>query len=346
MIKIQNIYYMLAYAFQTLNQDSYSKVSSEEFEHVADLFAVILGKGIAKQIKKGLGKEYICQSEALSLPCGKIDISASIKSQTHLKRKLICDFDDYSENNYLNQILKTTVQLLIRSNDVKKRYKKNLDQIKIHFEAVDLIDPYSIQWTSIRFHRNNATYQMLVNICFLVINGLLMTNQSGTKKLSTYLDDQRMHSLYEKFILEYYRKHYPEFAASPSHIGWDIDDGIIDFLPTMKSDITLLFQNKVLIIDAKYYSHTMQKNQYSDKKTIHSNNLYQIFTYVKNKDVDKSGQVSGLLLYAKTDEEISPNNSYVMGGNKISVKTLDLNTDFTWITKQLDLIANDLIKSI
>ncbi|WP_434509821.1 hypothetical protein [Desulfitobacterium sp. AusDCA] len=32
-----------------------------------------------------------------------------------------------------------------------------------------------------------------------------------------------------------------------------------------------------------------------------SGNLYQIYTYMKNKDIDATGQVAELLLYAKTD---------------------------------------------
>lgn len=88
---------------------------------------------------------------------------------------------------------------------------------------------------------------------------------------------------------------------------------------------------------AKYYSHTTQR-QY-DVSTLHSGNLYQIFTYVKNLDTSGSGNVSGLLLYAKTDEVVLPNNDYKMGGNSISVKTLDLDCDFTEIRKQLDAIA-------
>lgn len=49
--------------------------------------------------------------------------------------------------------------------------------------------------------------------------------------------------------------------------------------------------------------------------------------------------VSGMLLYAKTDEEIQPDNVYQMSGNKISVKTLDLNCDFTVMTDSLDSIV-------
>lgn len=46
-----------------------------------------------------------------------------------------------------------------------------------------------------------------------------------------------------------------------------------------------------------------------------------------------------MLLYARTDENIQPDNVYMMSGNKISVKTLNLNCDFLEIAAQLDDIA-------
>jgi 5-methylcytosine-specific restriction enzyme subunit McrC len=78
-----------------------------------------------------------------------------------------------------------------------------------------------------------------------------------------------------------------------------------------------------------------------DVSSIHSDNLYQIFAYVKNLDKDGSGNVAGMLLYAKTQEQITPNNKYSMGGNTIWVKTLDLNLPFTHIADQLEQIAAD-----
>lgn len=41
-----------------------------------------------------------------------------------------------------------------------------------------------------------------------------------------------------------------------------------------------------------------------------------------------------MLLYAKTDEDITPDNDYLMGGNRISVKTLDLGAEWTEIKTQ------------
>ena len=80
-------------------------------------------------------------------------------------------------------------------------------------------------------------------------------------------------------------------------------------------------------------------SEYFGKKTYHSHNLYQIYTYVKNADKAKNGSVSGMLLYAKTDEDITPDNDFLIGGNGISVKTLDLSQPFSGIRSQLEKVA-------
>lgn len=256
------------------------------------------------------------------------------------KQLLTCDYDELSENNLLNQIIKTAVMLLLRNAKVKAEYKDDLKKKMLFFSDVDKLEPTSIRWSSIRFQRNNQTYRMLISICQLIIEGMLITTDAGEYRLASFVDEQRMCRLYEKFILEYYSKHFPELSVSASQIPWSVDDGIRTMLPVMQSDIHLQKGNTVLIIDAKYYSHTTQ-TQY-DKHTLHSNNMYQIFTYVKNRDYefgDEDHKVSGMLLYAKTEEEIQPDNVYQMHGNQITVRTLDLNLPFSDIAKQLNTIA-------
>jgi len=96
---------MLAYAFQVLHEGEDSRVDAEEFEYAGDLLADILEKGISHQIKRGLGREYVRQADALVSPRGKIDVSASVKRMTMLKKRLICEFDEFTVNAYLNQVL-------------------------------------------------------------------------------------------------------------------------------------------------------------------------------------------------------------------------------------------------
>lgn len=338
MICIQNIYHMLSYAFKVLNEHGYRSVAAEKFDNVVELCAAILAKGISVQLKRGFHKEYILHTDDLSSPKGKIDISESVKKRTMLKKQLVCTYDDFSENSYMNQIIKTTVMLLIRSK-ISEARRKELRKLMVFFENIDVLEIGRINW-NIQYNRNNQTYRMLIGICYLVVKGLLQTTSDGKLKMMDFFDEQRMCRLYEKFILEYYKKEFPQISVLSSQIDWAIDDEKKEMLPTMQSDIMLKYEKKVLIIDAKYYSRTTQE-QYG-KHTIHSANLYQIFAYVKNEAV-KGGEISGLLLYAKTDEEIQPDNVFHMSGNTIAVKTLDLNCDFSEIRKQLNEIAESFM---
>ena len=332
---------MLTYAFQVLRQTNFEEISSEDFENTQDLFAAILSKGLAQQLKQGLYREYITINEDLSTLRGKVDINSSIKLKMQKKQLIGCEHDELSENNRFNQIIKTTANLLIRQATVSSEHKAELKKEMLFFSNVDEIDVPTIRWDTLKFQRNNQGYKMLLNVCYFVLEGLLYSDEQGNYKVASFLDEQRMCHLYERFILEYYRYHYRGvITANSTQVKWNVDDGVIDFLPIMQTDIMLKCKGKTLIIDAKYYGRTMQTGQY-DTTTLHSNNMYQIFTYVKNQDVSGDGSVSGMLLYAKTDEAITPNNQFMMQGNKISVKTLDLNLTFKDIAAQLDFIVQD-----
>ena len=342
-IFIKNIYYMLSYAFQVLKQSNYDDVASEKFENAQDLFAAILSKGIAQQLKHGLYREYVTKNESLSVMRGKLNLSDTLKNRIQRKQQLVCEYDELSENNLFNQILKTAIHYLLINDGVDKERKISLKKELVFFDGIELLRPSEINWSTLYYQRNNQNYEMLMNICYFVLEGLIQTTEEGEYKMIAFSDDN-MARLYEKFILEYYRQHHRYLSeVNSSQVKWNLvgenNEMMIRFLPAMQTDVFLRLKDKTLIIDAKYYGKTMQK-QY-DKYTLHSNNMYQIFTYVKNHDKDSSGNVAGILLYAKTDEDITPDYMFNMGGNQIGAKTLDLNKEFSLIAKQLDQIAWD-----
>ena len=76
---------MLAYAFNVLNEKSYKKIETEEFENISELLSEILILGVSKQIKQGLVKDYIDITEYVSSPKGKINITESINTLSFLK---------------------------------------------------------------------------------------------------------------------------------------------------------------------------------------------------------------------------------------------------------------------
>lgn len=52
-IFIKNIYYMLAFAYQTLQGRDFIEAGAEDFEHIYDLYAKILERGMVNQVKRG-----------------------------------------------------------------------------------------------------------------------------------------------------------------------------------------------------------------------------------------------------------------------------------------------------
>ena len=128
---------MLSYAFTTLRQEEYQKVATEEFDNLHNLFAAILSAGIGKQLKQGLYREYVNRQENIPGLRGKIDIQGTIQNILNQQKLLSCEYDELSENNLLNQILKTVMILLLKHARVDSEPKSELkkEQFKSKQEA-------------------------------------------------------------------------------------------------------------------------------------------------------------------------------------------------------------------
>ena len=344
-IAIKNVYYMLSYAFKALRQGVYERVERESFEHAEELFAGILAIGLGYVTKRGLHRSYEARVDDLKVLRGRIDLGRTIGLVAARRQAISCRYDEFSVNNSFNQVLKTTALLLLRSGSAMKN-AATLKRALLPLGEVDEIDLRRFRWSSLRFERNNQHYLMLINVCRMVAEGLLMTEgrRDGSNAFRKFeLDEKVMASLYEAFIREYYARHY-KLGARAAQIDWAIgndDDGSL--LPRMQSDITLSDEHHKLIIDAKFYTRTLQ--DHFGKYSVHSHNLYQILAYVNNEQAnDRDREVGGMLLYAKTDEAAQPNVDVTIGGRRVQVCTLDLSQPFEKISQQLDAVVADYFK--
>ncbi|MDE6288624.1 MAG: 5-methylcytosine-specific restriction endonuclease system specificity protein McrC [Muribaculaceae bacterium] len=334
-ILIKNIYYMLTYAFQELKNNNYETIAGEEFDGVYDLFAEILFRGVSYQLKQGLHRRYIDYKDSLTTMRGKLDIYGTIRNMAACRNELVCEYDEYSEDNIFNRILKSTIKGLIKHPKIKNERKSALRGLLPFFGNISEANLNCIKWKSFRFDRNSRSYQMLMYICYFIAENLLLTTEAGQYKMQTF-SDEHMCRLFEKFVLEYYKRHHRELKPCAKQISWNLtEDSSSDILPIMQTDIFLTVGERTLIIDTKYYSTSMAKNY--DKHTIHSHNQYQIHSYVTNHDKKHTGKTDGMLLYAKTQEEIVPDGQITLAdGNRLFYRTLDLNRDFNDIKSQLD----------
>ena len=338
-ILIRNIYYMLTYAFKALRQNNYEDVDSENFEDIYDLFAEILARGISYQLKQGLHKEYVLQEDDLTTLRGKLNFKESVKLKIRQQQRLACEYDEYLENNLFNQVLKSTTLLLIRQKKVDVKRKDRLRKLMLFFSNVDEVDLRRVKWNAFQFDRNSRNYQLLLNICYFVVKDLLLTTESGRYRVLAFSEED-MALLFERFVLEYYRKEHPKLNADAPRVDWNLKKNQKSkrLMPSMKTDIVLDMGERKLIIDTKYYGHILQER--FGKVEVRSQHCYQVFSYMMNFDRKRSGKVDGMLLYAKTegDEALNSMERFVFG-NRFFIRTLDLNLEFEKIKKQLDEVA-------
>lgn len=216
MIPVQNIYYMLSYAFQALQAQNYKDLATENFHNTAELCAAILDKGISVQLKRGLGRDYLPKSESLSTLQGRLNISESIKTQTLLKKQMICTYDEFSTNTQFNQIIKSTMLLLLKANITNTR-KKSLRNLLLFFSDVNEIDLRFVNWNQ-HYNRSNQSYQMLIGICYLIYNGLLQTQSNGATKIMDFLTNSVCAVYMKNFCLNTIVKSTQNYLPMPHRL--------------------------------------------------------------------------------------------------------------------------------
>lgn len=341
-IEIRNIYYMLAYAFKVLREGEYVRIAAEEFENAEDLFGEILSLGATRILKRGLHRMYETRAEEMPCVRGKISLPETIRLMSTARRDLVCLHDDFTPNNAFNQILRSTCEALVRTGKTMRSLPR-LKRVLSFLADVDVVQLRQIRWAGLQYERNNAHYRMMINLCRLVVDGLLMSEDtdSGDRHIrSVEIDEDRLANLYECFLRNYYSVNFPQLNAAAKEIRWDVaEDSDASQLPKMVSDITLTDGKKTLILDAKFYGSIMQEHY--EKHSYRNAHLNQMVVYAMSDSAQTGRETAAMLLYAKTGACAARRGDWRLSGFRIGTRILDLSVPFVDISNQLDQIVID-----
>lgn len=341
-IPIRNIYYMLSYAYDFIENGELNKYGDEKFDNMFEMLSLLLIKGFNSQIKTGLYKEYTDTNDDLLYIKGKINITKTISNSLRGKNTINCDYEEYSINNIFNQIIKSTF-LLLKKKKLSDNIYKKIDGCLNYLIQVDTIKlDNSFSWDSIIYNRNNKMYKMLIDICYLINDSLLINEDNGKNVANIYFDENKLAKLYEKFIFEFYKKEVPDCIVSyqKKFNYQDITGNIVDFIPSLFTDILITKGGITLIIDAKFYQNTLNSNEFFTKDKLHSTHMAQLYTYMNN--IPLNNTISGMLLYPTVSYEF---NKYgTIQGKKIYVNTINLNENFETIKEKMLNIIFEVFK--
>lgn len=336
-VVVRNIYYMMAYAFKAIDIEAYAKLETEEFDGIENLMAAILSLGIDLQRKRGLERGYSTVCERIQGIRGRIDARATAGLKSVNSNLVACEWDELNEDTYKNQILKTVGGLLIASDLVDKERRTALKRSLLTLRDVGTLDPKRIEWNRLRYHRNNASYQLLMNVCYIVVESMLLTQEDGKTKLASFTDPRELFALYEAFVLAWFKRHYPQLNPSPKEVSRSVEGDRPGFLPRLYTDITLIGEESTFIIDCKCYGHILKTHH--EREIASPANMNQIFSYVLHEEYATGRPVSGMLLYALTAREEDRQSHWNEAGHDFYLWTLDLSQEFASISGRLKEIA-------
>lgn len=350
-VPIANIFYMFSYIWNKVEVlEKTSLDNSEDFEST-DIVCKLFLENIKDIIKVGLYKEYNLYNEELRGIKGKLDFKNSINNMSFQNAKAFCEYDELEINNPINQVLKTTALRLYRINDINENHKKELNHILLYFNQVDVIDLTSKSF-DIKFNRNNYYTYFTIMVCKLIFDFTMISENKGKFKFIDILDDdKKMQEIFELFVYKFYSKKLKDFNVSYQNIfNWKLNNGDAKWLPKMRLDILITNDTETIILDTKYYSNFYSMNNAyfnEETKKFHSNNMYQMFSYMSNINIH-SDKIKGILLYPvpycketideKYDTEIVNNGTTINA--VMQIKTIDLSAKWNLIEEELLKIVN------
>ena len=339
-IPIQNIYYLLCYAWNRLEEGQRVAVSASDYKTALELLSRVLLSGCNVLFKRGLDRAYIERKESYAGIKGKIDFSASLSASSFRSGKAICDFDEFEYDVLQNQIIKSTLSRLSQIKGIDRSIGHEAWRSAQNFRGIAELQIRLSDFSRVRIHRNNSIYDFLLRVCRLIFESTSLDESDGKYHFKSFTDNEKaMAALFENFVRNFYRKETEGvYAVTSDDIRWaasSLTSGGLELLPKMRTDVTLRSRIRKIVLDTKYYSQTL--SDYRGTEKVHSTNLYQMYSYLRNLEagsfdpLDQSCE--GILLYPTVQKEVD--ESFEVGGHKVRIATVNLESEWRDIHKRL-----------
>ena len=310
-----------------------SKLKDDFFEIIIYLFA----KNLRDLLRKDFKKTYVEYEENVFFLKGKLLIGEQIKRNAVNDSRFCCRFEEFTENNIMNQLFKHVALLLMRvSRSVSN--KKILEDILIYLCDVESVVISSSDINKIHFSRLNCEYEPLVNLCRLILEN--MSVEFASAKLETFVFMFDMNMLFEEFVFDFTKKYRSSLFVDGEPIKSIKDQFYLGRFFNefrMKVDIAIgLESGKTILLDTKY---KMLDDSRSHKK-ISQSDFYQMFAY-SNSQKQRYSDI--ILLYPEPESGSKVKNRSFLHDvegedlSRIHVRTVKLSDIFDDEKKRIDV---------
>lgn len=349
-IPIRNLWHMLLYAWNELPEVKLTTLAEVDHAPTLDsLLALMLTKLLRQRLRVGLGRGYTQAQGMIKAIRGRVNFSQSLKRRAFEQGQAWCEYQPYHQNTLKNQIIRSTVLHLIRAGDFGKdpnqvrEMRHHLQSLFHALEGIDLLDLTPDVTRRQVLERDDQDYRLMLAICDLVVQRHMPTNTNGERlQPSLEHDALTLHSIYERFVANFYRLHLKGWAVSAQkHLHWH-EAFSNDLLPVMRPDLVLehMASGKILVIDTKFTAHSLIQTPWG-KQEFDSSHLYQLYTYLKTQEhlSERHRRAEGILLYPSTTSK-TLSQRIKLQDMSIRVESVDLSAPWQEIEENLIRVVN------
>ena len=284
-IILKNLIYMLSYTKNLdIKTNDNAKLATEKNPFIEILIREF-ANSLFESLKRLTPKRYVREEENLNYLKGKIKFSENIRYNCTNQAKFYCEYDEFSENNLLNQLFLfvSTCLYNISNNSYNK---KNLKFIINYYSDISFGRFDKFKAKKIKLTRNQELFKKPFKLAKMFVEQTSVDLSKNKFENITLVWD--MNKLFEEFIFELIKRKIPEckaIAQKPKRLLKR------ENVTRRDTRIDILIQNPQVIIDTKY-------KKFTNFDDISSADIYQVTTYCLLHNYKRA-----ILLYPQYDKK-------------------------------------------
>lgn len=320
-IILKNLIFMLSYTKNLdIKTNDNANLSTEKNPFIEILIREF-ATSLFEALKRLTPKRYVREEENLNYLKGKIKFSENIRYNCTNQAKFYCEYDEFSENNLLNQLFLfvSTCLYNISNNSYNK---KTLKFIINYYSDIDFVRFDKFKVRKIKLTKNQELFKKSFNLAKMFVEQTSVDLSKNKFENITLVWD--MNKLFEEFIFELIKREIPKcspIAQKTKRLLRSIQETKRD------TKVDILVQHPQVIIDTKYKKFTC----FDDIKNA---DIFQVSTYCLLHKYNRA-----VLLYPQFEEKEPDITNF-----HLNAEECQLNIDFCTINLKHNDLKDELVQ--
>ncbi|NDP62952.1 hypothetical protein [Polaromonas sp.] len=179
-----------------LYDDDSTKVDKHN-DSILEILIRLFCEKLWQCVRRGMVRRYETRSDNLTMLRGRLSVIDQIRHNLARPDRLACIFDEFSENNPLNQALKAALRVLSKVAKTQTN-QRNIAELVFCFQEVDDLAPNAINWAMAGTNRLSLRYKPVLALARLFIESKSPDIVSGSGDGFALLFD--MNQLFESYV--------------------------------------------------------------------------------------------------------------------------------------------------